>query len=132
YLFAQESCAIYARNDQWWEAGKSFYGGVTRRAPDSGADGKHLKAIDIQTGKTAWDIRVGGGILGSGVMATASGLVFYGADDGFVAVDARNGKRLWQFSTNQSWRASPMTYALDGTQFVAVAAGSNILSFTLR
>ena len=132
YLFAEESCAIYTKNDQWWEAGKSFYGGVTRRAPGTSAAGRVLKAIDIQTGKTAWEVQVGGGVLGSGLLATAAGLVFYGADEGFVAVDAANGKRLWIFNTNQSWRAGPMTYAVDGTQYVAVAAGSNVLAFSLR
>ena len=132
YVFAEESCAIYTKNDQWWEAGKSFYGGVTRRAPGVSAAGKILKALDIQTGKTAWEVQVGGGILGSGLLATAAGLVFYGADEGFVAVDATSGKQLWQFNTNQSWRAGPMAYAVDGTQYVAVAAGSNVLAFSLR
>jgi alcohol dehydrogenase (cytochrome c) len=131
YLFAEESCSIYTKNDQWWEPGKSFYGGVTRRAP-GGSTGKVLKALDIQTGKTAWEIPVGGGILGSGLMATAGGLVFYGSDEGFIAVDAAHGKRLWQFHTNQNWRAGPMTYALDGIQYIAVAGGSNILAFSLR
>ena len=79
-----------------------------------------------------WDIQVGGGILGSGLMATAAGLLFYGSDDGFVAVDGSNGKRVWQFPTNQSWRAGPMTYAVDGNQYIAVAGGSNIFAFSLR
>jgi glucose dehydrogenase len=94
--------------------------------------GKVLKALDIQTGKTKWEVPVGGGILGSGLLATAGGLVFYGADDGFVAVDAANGKRLWQFTTNQNWRAGPMTYSVDGDQYVAIAGGSNILAFGVR
>jgi len=132
YVFAEESCAIYSKNDQWWEAGKSFYGGVTRRAPGANAGGRVLKAIDIETGKSTWDVRVGGGILGSGVMATAGGLVFYGADEGFIAVDAATGARVWQFDTNQSWRAGPMTYAVEGTQYIAAAAGSNIIAFSLR
>jgi glucose dehydrogenase len=49
-----------------------------------------------------------------------------------TTADARTGKRLWQFDTNQSWRAGPMTYAVDGVQYVAVAAGSNVLAFGLR
>ena len=70
YLFAEESCDIYSKNDEWWEAGKSFYGGGTRGAPRDGPAGKFLKALDIQTGKTVWEIPdVGGGILGSGLMA---------------------------------------------------------------
>ena len=132
YLFAEESCAIYTKNDQWWETGKSFYGGVTRRAPGPSAAGRVLKALDIQTGRTAWEIPVGGGILGSGLMATAGGLVFYGAEEGFLAVDAASGHRVWQFDTNQNWRAGPMTYSVDGNQFIAVAAGSNIMAFSLR
>jgi alcohol dehydrogenase (cytochrome c) len=132
YLFAEESCAIYTKKDQRWEPGKSFYGGVTRRAPGTSAAGRTLKALDIQTGKAAWEISVGGGILGSGLMATAGGLIFFGAEEGFLAVDARNGNRLWQFNTNQSWRAGPMTYAVEGEQYIAVAGGSNILAFSLR
>jgi PQQ-dependent dehydrogenase (methanol/ethanol family) len=135
YMFAEESCNIYTKNDQWWEAGKSFYGGGTRRAPAdaSAPSGKLLKAIDIQTGKIAWEIPdVGGGILGSGLMATAGGLIFYGDGSGaFVAADARNGKLLWHFNTGQSWKAGPMTYAVDGHQYIGVAAGSIIIAFGL-
>ena len=132
YLFAEESCNLYSKNDQWWEAGKSFYGGGTRRAPGDAA-GKSLKAIDIQTGKTAWEIPdVVGGILGSGLMATAGGLIFYGDGSGaFVAADAHDGKRLWHFNTGQSWKAGPMTYLVDDRQYIGVAAGSTILAFGL-
>jgi len=133
YMFAEESCNIYSKNDQWWEAGKSFYGGGTRRAP-GGSGGTSLKAIDIQTGKTAFEIPdVGGGILGSGLMATAGGLIFYGDGSGaFVAADAKNGNLLWHFNTGQSWKGGPMTYTVDDIQYVGVAAGSTILAFSLR
>jgi PQQ-dependent dehydrogenase (methanol/ethanol family) len=134
YMFAQESCNIYSKNDQWWEAGKSFYGGGTRRASGDDASGKSLKAIDIQTGKIAWEIPdIGGGILGSGLMATAGGLIFYGDGYGaFIAADATNGKLLWHFNTSQSWKGGPMTYTMDGDQYIGVAAGSTILAFGLR
>jgi PQQ-dependent dehydrogenase (methanol/ethanol family) len=133
YMFAEESCNIYSKNDQWWEAGKSFYGGGTRRSPGDAAGGKFLKALDIQTGKTVWEIPdIGGGILGSGLMATAGGLVFYGDGSGaFVAADAKSGKLLWHFNTGQSWKASPMTYTVEGRQFIAIAAGSTIVAFGL-
>jgi len=134
YLFAEESCNIYSKNDTWWEAGKSFYGGGSRRAPATTGGGKSLKALDIQTGKTTWEIPdIGGGILQSGIMATAGGLVIYGDDRGaLVAADAKSGKLLWHFNTAQSWKAGPMTYTVDGTQYIGVAAGSTILSFSLR
>jgi PQQ-dependent dehydrogenase (methanol/ethanol family) len=138
YMLAEESCNFYTKNDQWWEAGKSFYGGGTRLAPadsgPAGPGGTFLKAIDIQTGKTAWEIPdIGGGILGSGLMATAGGLIFYGDGSGaFVAADANNGKLLWHFNTGQSWKAGPMTYTVGGKQYIGMAAGSTILAFSLR
>ena len=134
YMFAEESCNIYSKNDEWWKAGESFYGGATRRAPGESGSGKFLKAIDIQTGKTAWETGgLGGGILGSGLMATAGGLIFYGDGNGaFVAVDVKNGKPLWHFNSGQNSKAGPMTYSIDGTQYVAIAMGSSILMFGLR
>ena len=67
-----------------------------------------------------------------GTLATASDVLFYCDDSGaFVAADATDGKPLWSFQTSQLWKASPMTYQFDGKQYVAVAAGSNILAFAL-
>jgi alcohol dehydrogenase (cytochrome c) len=133
YMFAAESCTLFSKNDQWWEAGRAFYGGGTRRSPADDTGTKYLKALDIQTGKTVWEIPdVGGGILSSGLMATAGGLVFYGDDNGaFVAADAKTGKLLWHFNTGGGWKAGPMTYMVDGNQYVGVAAASTILAFAL-
>jgi alcohol dehydrogenase (cytochrome c) len=133
YLFASESCNIYSKNDQWWEAGKSFYGGGTRQAQVEGG-GKFLRALDIQTGKLAWEIPdIGGGILGSGLMATAGGLLFYGDGNGaFIAADAKNGKLLWHFNAAQSSKAGPMTYMIDGQQYVGMSMGNTVLAFGLR
>jgi len=132
YMFAEESCNIYSKNNQWWEAGKSFYGGGTRRAPGSEA-GKFLKAIDIQTGKIAWEIPdIRGTITESGLMATAGGLIFYGDGDGaFAAANAISGKILWHFNTGQSFKGGPMTYMLNGRQYIGMAAGSTIMAFAL-
>jgi alcohol dehydrogenase (cytochrome c) len=130
YLFAEESCTIYSKDGEWWQPGKSFYGGATRR---ENSQGKLLKAINIETGRIAWEIPdIGGGILASGILATAGGLVFYGDGSGaFVAADAATGKLLWHFNAGQSWKAGPMTYLADGKQYIAIAAGSNILAFRL-
>ncbi len=133
YLFADESCSIYTKNDEWWEAGKSFYGGATRRASSGTPAGAVIKALDIQTGRTGWEIQAGGGILGSGLMVTAGGLVFYGDGHGaFVAADAATGKPLWHFNTGERWKAGPMTYTVDGNQYIGMVAGSTVLAFGLR
>jgi len=132
YVMALESCAIYTKSSAWWEPGKSFYGGGTRRIPGDTSE-TFLRAIDLQTGKIAWEypqIARERGL--SGVLATAGGLVFFGDDSGaFAAVDAKTGKPLWHFHTNEPWHASPMTYAVDGKQYVAVASGPNIIAFAL-
>jgi PQQ-dependent dehydrogenase (methanol/ethanol family) len=133
YLFAQEGCNVYTKSEQKWEAGKSYYGGGERRVPTDPAV-KSMKAIDIQTGKILWETPdIGGGILGSGLMATSGGLIFYGDGYGaFVAADSKTGRPVWHFNTGQSWRAGPMTYMVDGKQYIGIAAGSTILSFGLH
>ena len=133
YVMAGEGCAIYQKNSQWFELGKSFYGGTTKRAPTEG-EGKYLKALDIQTGKVVWEIPgIAGGITGSGLMSTAGGLVIYGDNAGgaLVAADAKTGKILWRHNTGAVWKSSPMTYAVDGTQYLGVVAGSTVMTFGL-
>jgi PQQ-dependent dehydrogenase (methanol/ethanol family) len=133
YLMTEESCSIYTKSPEWWVQGRSFYGGGTRRSPGD-VSRKFLRALDIQTGKIAWEIPdLGGGILASGLMSTAGGLVFYGDSPGgaFVAADAKSGLLLWHFNTGQSWKAGPMTYAVDGRQHIGIAAGSTIMVFAL-
>jgi PQQ-dependent dehydrogenase (methanol/ethanol family) len=102
--------------------------------PDTPAE-RYMRAINIDTGDVAWEIAQRGPVIlktWSGVLGTAGGVVFYGDPNGaFVAVDERNGKTLWHFNTNVGMKASPMTFAVDGKQFVAVAAGSVFLCFGL-
>jgi len=49
-----------------------------------------------------------------------------------VAVDERDGKLLWHLATNEAIKASPMTYLVEGKQYIALTVGSNIMSFGLR
>ena len=81
-----------------------------------------------------WEIPgVGGGGSASGVMSTAGGLVFYGDNTGgaLIAINAKTAERLWQFDTPQTWKSSPMTYAIDGRQYVGVVAGAAVTVFGL-
>jgi alcohol dehydrogenase (cytochrome c) len=67
-----------------------------------------------------------------GTMSTGGGLVFFGDDaQSLEAIDAHDGKALWHFNTGQDMSASPMSYAVDGRQYVAIAAGSDIFTFAL-
>ena len=96
---------------------------------------RFLRALNIDTGEIAWEIPQPGATrakMWSGVLATAGGLLFYGQPNGgFAAVDQRDGKTVWQFPTNVRMKASPMTFSFGGNQYVAVAAGPNILCFGL-
>jgi glucose dehydrogenase len=68
----------------------------------------------------------------AGVLGTAGGVLFYGDASGYlVAADERDGKTLWRIPLNATVKTSPMTYTVNGEQFVALAVGSNILSFAL-
>ena len=96
---------------------------------------RFLRAVNIETGEIVWEVPQPGPARAktwSGVLATAGGLIFYGQPNGgFTAADQRNGKTLWQFPTNVRMKASPMTFTFGGNQYIAVAAGPNILCFGL-
>jgi glucose dehydrogenase len=69
----------------------------------------------------------------SGVLTTASDLLFTGSREGnFVALDARNGKLLWRTRLGGTVQSGPMSYAVDGRQHVAVAAGHSLFAFSLK
>lgn len=87
-----------------------------------------LSALDLaRGGRMAWQVKTEEPLLG-GVLSTAGGLVFTGAGQGwFAAFDSASGQRLWQYRCEAGVNAPPITYALEGRQYVAVAAGGNAL-----
>jgi len=131
YVQTNDKCGLFTRVDQTWESGKSFMGGTFAAAPEPAQ--RVLRAIDIQTGKVAWELPQFGSVDSwGGVLATASYLVFFADDSGaFAAADAKTGKRIWSLQTSQVWKASPMTYVFDNRQMLAIASGPNILAFGL-
>ncbi len=133
YVQATEYCNTYTKRPEAWERGKGFYGGAAKRAPGDRSE-RYLRAIDVETGDVAWEIYQGDGGWRNwaGVMSTANGLVFYGDDSGaFAAASAEDGEPLWMHQLNVRWHASPMTYRAGGKQFVAIAAGKNVVAFAL-
>lgn len=87
-----------------------------------------LSAIDTQAaGRIRWQVRTDEPLVG-GVLATAGNLLFMGEGNGkFNAYDSQTGKLLWQFDCGAGVNAPPITYEIDGRQYVAVAAGGNQL-----
>ena len=125
YVMTVEDCTLYRKAED---------GGYGRYNDPAHPPQKILRAFNIETGKVVWQIVLPGPVQSnySGVLTTAGGLLFFGeSSGGFAAVDARTGKYLWHFETNHAIKASPMTYAIDGKQYVAIASGTNVLSFAL-
>lgn len=84
-----------------------------------------LSAIDLQTGKIRWQHKTDEPLIG-GTLATAGGLVFTGEGNGnFSAFDAKTGTRLWQFNCGAGVNAPPISYSVNGRQYIAVAAGGS-------
>ncbi len=84
-----------------------------------------LSAIDLGTGKIAWQNKTAQPLLG-GVLATAGGLVFIGEGDGhFNAYNSQTGALLWQAKSEFGVNAPPITYTINGVQYIAVASGGN-------
>lgn len=124
YVMAAEDCGIYRKS------GKIF--GPNPDPSDVGT--RLVRALNIQTGDVVWEkLLVGPQETNyTGVLTTAGGLLFHGETGGdFAAVDAKNGQTLWTFRANDSWRASPMTYMVDGRQYVAAMDSTNLFSFAL-
>jgi alcohol dehydrogenase (cytochrome c) len=90
-----------------------------------------VQAIDYKTGKIRWSHPWESGAR-AGLMSTAGNLVFAGdGSNNLVALDATTGAPLWHASLGASVSNGPITYQLDGTQYVVVAAGDTLWSFAM-
>jgi len=100
---------------------------------DYGVWGKAvLEAIDYQTGKIRWSHELGPNGAGAGVLTTDSGLIFTGDAHGNVlALRTSDGKTLWHAGAGSSMQNSPITYELDGRQYVVTGAGGVLFSWAL-
>ncbi len=132
YFLALEDCEMFYSKPERFAPGQTYYAtGVKRISGEQGQ--KVLLAYNLKANRIEWRYpQVGAGRSWAGTLTTAGGLVFFGDDSGsFEAVDARNGAPLWHFNTGQEIHASPMSYAVAGRQYVAIAAGSDLFAFAL-
>jgi len=132
FVVALEECETYYSSAQKPVPISGFRGtGHTLISSEPGEF--FLRALDIRTGKIRWEFPMPGPArMWAGTLATAGGLVFTADDAGdLVAVDASTGKDLWHFYMGSNLRASPMSFAIGGKQYVSIAAGSNIFTFAL-
>src|SRR5437660_706628 len=131
YVTAREECDIFSTAPQPYEAGHAYYGSAyfpsDKAEPYWGA----LRALDPTDGQLKWEFRHISPTY-SGVLSTAGGLLFTGdAEGNFIALDAASGKPLWHFQMGGAVYASPMAFAVDGKEYVAIAAVSSLYTFGL-
>jgi PQQ-dependent dehydrogenase, methanol/ethanol family len=90
-----------------------------------------IRAYEPSTLEPVWEFNLGN-ITWGGVLSTAGGLVFGGGKDGyFVALDAKSGELLWKAALGGQVNAGPMSYEVEGRQYIAIAAGSALFTFAL-
>jgi alcohol dehydrogenase (cytochrome c) len=121
YVPVINNCAKFTSGKAFFIKGQPYWGSALTLI-DNQASGS-LKAIDVKTGKIKWDVATRSPMV-AGVLATGGGLVFTGDAEGFfTAYDADTGKTLWSFQCGSGHHAPPITYTLDGRQYIAVCAG---------
>jgi alcohol dehydrogenase (cytochrome c) len=131
YVTARDQCDIFSTAPQPYEAGHAYYGSAYFPSEEAKPYRGFLKAIDPVGGQVKWKFEHTSPTW-SGVLSTAGGLVFTGdAEGNFIAMDAASGKPLWHFQMGGAVYAAPMAFAVDGKEYVAIAAGSAIYAFGL-
>ena len=133
YVAAREQCDLFFSSlstPAAFREGLEFFGSshqAVRGEKDWGA----VRAVEPKTGAIRWEFKLNSAPW-SGVLSTAGGLVFTGDEEGYlIALDAKSGKELWHFETGASIQAPPITYAIAGKQYLAVASSGSLYAFAL-
>lgn len=91
-----------------------------------------IRAIDYRTGKIVWDHEIGNGEGTAGILTTAGHLLFTADNEGnILALDPASGKTLWHLSVDGGVENCPMTYQLDGRQYLLMAVRDTLYAFAL-
>jgi alcohol dehydrogenase (cytochrome c) len=131
YFRSQEACTILTLKTEEFGEGHTFYATGGRRPPGEVVKG-FLNGFSLDKLQISiHEPQIGNDYTWAGVMSTATGLVAYGNQQNFIVVDAHNGKPLWHFNLGQVPHASPMSYGINGKQYFAIAAGSDVFAFGL-
>ena len=130
YFPVREQCDVYYTSPPVYVEGKPYWGSVFRGVTEEKEWGL-LKALDPLTGETRWDFRYDKAPW-AGTLSTGGGLIFSGDEDGYLmAFDAKTGKNLWKMYTGNRLVTSPITWEMEGRQYVTMPSGSAVITFAL-
>jgi len=122
----------FFKRDEDYEEGERYTGGGGRYTQPMDAFHSSIRAINPATAEIEWEFPIMPRS-SAGITTTAGGIVFTGSADGyFFALDAANGEELWHISLGARVHAAPMTFAIDGQQFVTIASGNVVYTFGLK
>lgn len=125
YIPVNENCHHVRSGQPYYVPGQPFFAGdVDKRygGPDEAYGA--LRAVDVATGRQLWQVKSRFPVVTS-ALATAGGVVFWAEADGMVhATDARSGRDVWSYRGPVGAHGNPVTYAVDGEQYVAVPMGA--------
>jgi alcohol dehydrogenase (cytochrome c) len=131
YFTSTDGCQIYFRTKQGYVEGLQYQGSTTQGLPTEPTTGSIL-AVAPATGDIRWRFHLVTPPT-SGLLSTGGNLIFAGDREGyFFALDATNGKVLWKMNTGGLVIAPPITYRFKGKQYVAIAAGSALMTFRVN
>jgi len=130
YVPSSETCEKFYLGDATPHPGQLFLGSINESIPTIKSWGA-LRAFDARDGKLVWEFKTIRPHRGS-VLTTAGDLVFTGDGQGYlIAFHARSGKVLWKMQLGAGISAPPMTYVLDGRQYLSVIAGTALFTLGL-
>jgi glucose dehydrogenase len=125
YVLAMDQLMRFTTEPPAQSKGQIRLGSAFTNVEKNGIQDGPLVAVDVNTGKIAWQYKAPQPLIG-GALATGGNLVFMGEGNGwFDAFDARNGDLLWRYQLGAGVNAPPITYQVNGEQYIAVAAGGN-------
>ena len=131
YVVTYDGAETFFIGEDEYVPGELFVGGGADRYVPQETYASMIRALDPRTGDTRWEFSLQPKTQ-SGLLSTASDLVFGGSVDGyFYALDAVNGTELWRINVGGNVKAAPISYMVGTVQYVTVAAGNSILTFGL-
>jgi alcohol dehydrogenase (cytochrome c) len=128
YVAVREAGSVYFIGDAEYKEGEQFNGGGFRSVPGEQEWGA-VRAFDPATGNLKWEHKLYSAPW-AGLLSTAGNLVFGGTNEGQVfALQASTGKPLWRFQAGGAARSNPISYSVDGKQYIAMAMGNALYVF---